>query len=152
MNKSDTVDLKWCKVTMVNADHSSGCPMADGHIFDGGAAAGFVIRFPQCGDISLYHAGDTGIFLDMQLIDELYKPTHLMVPIGGNFTMGPEEAAHAMNFFKSARAVLPMHFGTFPILPGTFPDFQACCEKKQVKHLRIYDSYEECLGKEHELV
>ena len=129
MNKSGTADLGWCKVTMVNADHSSGCPMADGHIFDGGAPAGFVIRFPSS-DVSIYHMGDTGIFLDMQLIDELYKPTHLMMPIGGNFTMGPEEAAHACMFFKHARAVLPMHFGTFPLLPGTFADFKDFVGKK----------------------
>lgn len=130
MNKSGTADLKWCKVTMVNADHSSGCPMDDGHIFDGGAAAGFVLRFPQYGDMSIYHMGDTGIFLDMQLIDELYKPTHIMMPIGGNFTMGPEEAAHSCMFFKHARAVLPMHFGTFPLLPGTFADFKDFVGKK----------------------
>lgn len=133
---------------MVGADHSSSCGMHNGNIlvsskesktteidqnelvvwlaeliFDGGAPAGFVIRFPQYGDISIYHAGDTGVFLDMKLIDELYKPTHLMIPIGGNFTMGPEEAAHCLKFFTNARAVIPMHFGTFPLLPGTFEDF-----------------------------
>ena len=149
MNKSGTADLGWCKVTMVGADHSSGCPMSDGHIFDGGAAAGYVIRFPGC-DTSIYHAGDTGIFLDMQLISELYKPTHLMLPIGGNFTMGPEEAAHCLQYFTHARAVIPMHFGTFPLLPGTFPEFKEHCEKKGTK-LRVYNSYEECLGKVIEL-
>lgn len=71
--------------------------------------------------MSIYHAGDTGVFLDMQLIDELYKPDYLLLPIGGNFTMGPEEAALAcQRFFKNASTVIPMHFGTFDRLPGTF--------------------------------
>ena len=62
MNKSGTKDFGWCRVTMVGADHSSSCGVHDGHIWDGGAPAGFVIR---SGDYSLYHAGDTGVFLDM---------------------------------------------------------------------------------------
>ena len=57
----------------------------------------------------------------MHLIDELYKPSHILLPIGGNYTMGPEEAAYAAHhFFKNANIVIPMHFGTFPLLPGTF--------------------------------
>ena len=74
-----------------------------------------------------------------------------MIPIGGRFTMGPEEAAHCLKFFKSARAVLPMHFGTFPMLPGTFEEFRSWQEKKGTNHLRTFNSYEELLGKEIEL-
>ena len=113
--------MGWCKLTMVGADHSSSCGMHEGNMFDGGAPAGWILRF---GDHSIYHAGDTGVFLDMQLIDELYKPTHLLLPIGGNFTMGPEEAAFAVKrFFSHAHTVIPMHFGTFDKLPGTFEEF-----------------------------
>ena len=67
-----------------------------------------MIRF---GDVSIYHAGDTGVFGDMKIINELYKPTHLLLPIGGCFTMGPEEAAYAITrFFSGAKTVIPCHF------------------------------------------
>jgi L-ascorbate metabolism protein UlaG (beta-lactamase superfamily) len=66
----------------------------------------------------LYHAGDTAVFGDMALIGEIYKPEVAMLPIGGHFTMGPREAAHAVRLL-GAKAVLPLHFGTFPPLTGT---------------------------------
>ena len=76
-------------------------------------AAGFVKRFPS--GVTVYHSGDTGIFGDMALIDELYKPSHLLLTIGGKFNMGPEEAAYACaKMLKHAHVVIPMHFGTFP--------------------------------------
>ena len=147
MNKSGTSDLGFAKITMVSADHSSSCGMQGDCLFPGGAAAGWVIRLPQYGDLSLYHAGDTGVFMDMQLIDELYKPTHLLLPIGGNFTMGPEEAAFAVKrFFNHAHTVIPMHFGTFPLLPGTFEEFVMEMEK-QGCFKKTVDSYSELLGK-----
>lgn len=72
----------------------------------------------------IYHAGDTNVFTDMNLINELYSPDVLMIPIGGRFTMGPKEAAFAINkFFSSASAVIPMHYATFPLLPGTLQQF-----------------------------
>jgi len=141
MNKSGTKDLGWCKITMVSADHSSSCGMHQGNIFDGGAAAAFVIRLPQYGDISIYHGGDTGVFLDMQLINELYRPTHLLMPIGGNFTMGPEEAAHACKFFTNARVVIPMHFLTHALVAGTFEDFVYHLSQKNVTHVKPINSY-----------
>jgi L-ascorbate metabolism protein UlaG (beta-lactamase superfamily) len=68
----------------------------------------------------LYHSGDTTVFGDMKLIKELYHPELVMLPIGGFYTMGPREAALAAQFLE-AKAVLPIHFGTFPVLTGT-PD------------------------------
>ncbi len=102
----------------------------------GGSPAGWIIRFPGS-DLSVYHAGDTGVFSDMKLIDELYKPQYIILPIGGIFTMGPEEAAYATNkFFKHAHTVIPMHYATFPALTGTFEAFQAELSKLGVlKHL-----------------
>ena len=64
MNKSGTVDFGFCRVTMVSADHSSSCGIPGGDDFEGGAAAGYIIRFPGT-DVTIYHAGDTGVFLDM---------------------------------------------------------------------------------------
>jgi L-ascorbate metabolism protein UlaG (beta-lactamase superfamily) len=69
-NKSGTVDLGWCKFTMVSADHSSSCGFHEGNIVDGGAPAGFVLRLDN--GVSIYHAGDTGVFSDMEIIDDLY--------------------------------------------------------------------------------
>ena len=85
---------------MVSADHSSSCGFVgtgQEHLFDGGAPAGWVLRFTvKNKGYSIYHAGDTGIFGDMGLISDLYRPTTVLLPIGGNFTMGPEEAAYAV--------------------------------------------------------
>jgi len=66
----------------------------------------------------LYHAGDTAVFGDMNLIRELYRPQVAMLPIGGHFTMGPREAALAARLL-APKVVLPLHFGTFPPLKGT---------------------------------
>ena len=95
---------------MVSADHSSSCGFSeDGLAAYAGAAAGWVLRLDN--GVSIYHAGDTAVFGDMRIIDDLYKPTHLCLPIGGHFTMGPEEAAYAIEkFLTSARVVIPMHF------------------------------------------
>ena len=112
---------------MVGADHSSSCMGPDGHIHMGGEPAGFVLT---AHDFSIYHAGDTNVFCDMEIINYLYRPTHLLLPIGGNFTMGPREAAYAvMRFFSHAKAVIPMHYGTFPLLKGTVEDFEKEIEK-----------------------
>ena len=79
-------------------------------------AAGYVLSIAD-GPV-LYHAGDTAVFSDMQLIRELYQPSVAMLPIGGHFTMGPREAALAVRFV-APKTVLPLHFGTFPPLTGT---------------------------------
>ena len=146
VNKSGTVDLGFCKITMVSADHSSSCGFHEGNIIDGGAAAGWVVRF---GDgTSVYHAGDTGVFSDMEIVDELYKPTHLLLPIGGHATMGPEEAAYAIKkFLTNGNTIFPMHFGTFPLLKGTFEEFEAELAKQKVSGKRVINSYNEGLGK-----
>ena len=71
--------------------------------------------------------------MDMELIEELYHPNFLLIPIGDRFTMGPEGAALACKkFFKSARYIVPMHYGTFPLLTGTFEDFQTELIKRGV--------------------
>jgi L-ascorbate metabolism protein UlaG (beta-lactamase superfamily) len=67
--------------------------------------------------LKLYHAGDTNVFGDMQIIRELYAPEIAMLPIGDHYTMSPCEAAYACKLLKP-RTVIPMHFGTFPVLTG----------------------------------
>jgi L-ascorbate metabolism protein UlaG (beta-lactamase superfamily) len=80
-----------------------------------GVAAGFVLTIAD-GPV-LYHAGDTNVFGDMKLIHDLYRPKVVMLPIGGYFTMGPREAALAVRLLEP-KAVLPLHYGTFPPLTG----------------------------------
>ncbi len=117
MNKCGTVEVAGVAATMVHAVHS--CGITDGdRILYGGEAAGFVLDFGN--GFTLYHAGDTDVFLDMQLIGELYEPDVALLPIGGHFTMGPREAAVACRLLGISR-VVPMHYGTFPVLAGT-PD------------------------------
>jgi L-ascorbate metabolism protein UlaG (beta-lactamase superfamily) len=121
MNKGGTVDFGFCTVTMVSADHSSGCLGHDGIVY-GGDPAGFVVG---ANGVSVYHAGDTNIFSDMSLITELYAPTHALIPIGGHSTMGPKESALAVSkFLTSLKVIVPMHFGTFPFLKGTVEEFE----------------------------
>jgi L-ascorbate metabolism protein UlaG (beta-lactamase superfamily) len=100
---------------MVEARHSSGAQDENGTHYVG-VAAGFVLNV--AGGPVLYHAGDTTVFSDMQLIRELYHPEVAMLPIGGHFTMGPKEAALAVHYL-APKTVLPLHFGTFPPLTGT---------------------------------
>ena len=115
MNLGGTVQLDDVAATMVDAKHSAGAQDEHGTHYVG-VAAGFVLSVAD-GPI-LYHAGDTAVFGDMNLIRELYRPTVAMLPIGGHFTMGPKEAALAVRYIEP-EVVLPLHWGTFPILTGT---------------------------------
>ena len=115
MNLGGTVQLDDVAVTMVEARHSAGAQDEVGTHYVG-VAAGYVLTI-QDGPV-LYHAGDTAVFGDMKLIRELYHPEIAMLPIGGHFTMGPKEAALAVRFLEPEK-VLPLHFGTFPVLTGT---------------------------------
>lgn len=102
-------------ITMTQAMHS-GSIIDDGRIVYLGGAAGFVLRAPHTPTI--YFAGDTGLFGDMKVIAEVYKPEIAFLPIGNLYTMGPETAAIAARWL-GVRQVVPMHWGTFPVLTGT---------------------------------
>lgn len=116
MNKGGTVTVPGgVAATMVHAEHSSGISVSGG-IVDGGSAAGWVLETPA--GTTIYHAGDTDVFGDMALIGERFAPDLAILPIGGHFTMGPEGAAQAARLLQ-AKAVLPIHWGTFPVLAGT---------------------------------
>jgi len=116
-------DVLGVEVTMVRADHSSGLLDETGQsarFIDGGVASGYCIASPE--GFCFYHAGDTALFSDMRLIAELYRPSLGFLPIGDLFTMGPRGAAHACKFLELAQ-VVPIHFGTFPVLTGTVAAF-----------------------------
>ncbi len=121
-NKSGTVtpisdDIK---ITMVRAEHSSSFTH-DGAVYFGGEPVGYVIELEN--GYRSYHSGDTGVFGDMKMIGEYYKPDLALVCIGGWFTMGPTEAAYAMGTLMQPKMVIPMHYGTFPPLKGTPREF-----------------------------
>lgn len=117
MGKGGTQRVGDIEVTMVHAVHSNSID-DDGKLIYGGEPAGFVIRLP--GGPTIYHAGDTAVFGDMKIISELYSPEIALLPIGGHYTMDPREAALAIRLLN-VRHVVPMHYGTFPVLTGT-PD------------------------------
>jgi L-ascorbate metabolism protein UlaG (beta-lactamase superfamily) len=134
-NKGGTVDLDGVRFTMTNAFHSSSNDAAGGVY--GGEPTGVVIRFD---DTSVYFAGDTCVFGDMQLIARLYAPQVAVLPIGDHYTMGPEEAALALELLGNPRCV-PCHWGTFGLLTGT-PEKLAELTSATVERLRPGDSVE----------
>jgi L-ascorbate metabolism protein UlaG (beta-lactamase superfamily) len=115
MNKGGSVEVAGVRAHMTHAVHSCGITDGDEVIY-GGEAAGFVLELP--GGFSLYHAGDTAVFSDMALIGKLLAPDWAMLPIGDHYTMGPRSAAEATRLLGT-KTVVPMHFGTFPVLTGT---------------------------------
>ena len=130
MNKGGTQAVGDVRVTMVHADHS--CGILDGdQIIYGGEACGFVMEFQN--GLKIYHAGDSAVFGDMQLIRELYAPDVALLPIGDHYVMSPREAAYACKLLRP-KAVVPMHFGTFPVLTGTPAEL-----KKLVKDVEVVE-------------
>ncbi len=120
-NKGGTVDARGLSVTMVQAQHSAGDWVAGGGTGGSvylGEPAGFVLELED--GRRVYFAGDTDLFGDMELIAELHRPEVAFLPIGGHYTMGPRGAAKAAQLL-GVKAVVPIHYGTFPVLVGT-PD------------------------------
>jgi len=116
------------KIAFIPAVHSSSVSNEDGkNLHDGGNPGGFLISVKN--GPTIYHTGDTDVFADMALIGKYGKVDLMLACIGGHFTMGPERAAHAVNLVKPA-TVVPMHFGTFPVLSGTPEAFGAALRKQ----------------------
>lgn len=113
-NFGGTVDCGGFTATFVPAWHSSSSGGAGGSNTYLGNPAGLVLHFP--GEKTLYHMGDTGIFSDMALINELHEPKVGIVPVGDRFTMGGAVAALACRRYFKFEAAIPCHFSTFPIL------------------------------------
>jgi L-ascorbate metabolism protein UlaG (beta-lactamase superfamily) len=120
MNKGGSQKCGDVTITMTHAVHSCGI-LDDGKIIYGGEAAGYVLHLPD--KRVLYFAGDTNVFSDMELIEQLYHPELVFLPIGDLFTMSPREAALACRLLRP-RKVVPMHFGTFPPLTGRPDDLR----------------------------
>ena len=119
MNKGGTVSMAGLRITMVHADHSAGDWSGETRTPTYlGEPVGFIVELED--RTRLYFAGDTDVFGDMRVIADLSRPTVAFLPIGNHFTMSPRGAAMAAGLL-GVRTVVPIHYGTFPILTGT-PD------------------------------
>jgi L-ascorbate metabolism protein UlaG (beta-lactamase superfamily) len=114
-NVGGGVDLEWCRVICLPAFHSS----------DTGCPSGLIVRTAD--GTTIYHAGDTSLFGDMELYGRLYPIDVALLPIGGVFTMDPAQAAEAVRLLKPKK-VVPMHFGSFPVLVETADEFVQLCQ------------------------
>jgi L-ascorbate metabolism protein UlaG (beta-lactamase superfamily) len=119
--------LPGIKVTAVAAEHSSllvwnnpATGKLESH--PAGEAVGYIIEMEN--GFKIWHMGDTGLFGDMKFINDRYKPDLILMPIGGNFTMDPEDAAFAAKNWLTAKAVIPMHYNSNPLTKGTLAEFQ----------------------------
>lgn len=109
MNIGGTVDLGFAKAKMIQAFHSSGIFLEEGQIIYGGMPAGYII---QAEGLTLLHAGDTALFSDMKMIGDRHPIDIAFLPIGDHYTMGPDDALQAAEWF-GARLVIPVHYDTF---------------------------------------
>jgi len=127
-NKGATAELEGIKITMVEAFHSAGAQLTG---FKGknrfvGEAVGYIMEFEN--GLKIYHSGDTSLMGDMKtIIGDYYQPHIAILPIGGVFTMGPDQAAFACKLLRP-EIVIPEHYGTFPVLEKTAENF-----KKQLR-------------------
>ncbi len=135
MNKGGTVAPlgRGIKIHMVPAEHSSSVDLlafgllekasGQARMLDGGPSVGYVIELEN--GFKIYHSGDTHVFGDMALIREFHAPDLALVCIGGHFTMGPEGAAYALRKLLKPKQVIPIHYGTFPIINRTPAELKA---------------------------
>jgi L-ascorbate metabolism protein UlaG (beta-lactamase superfamily) len=128
MNIGGNISVGDLVIHMVPAVHSSGL-VDNGTMIYGGNPCGYVLEF---GGHRVYHAGDTALFLDMQLIQRMYSPDVCLLPIGDRFTMGPSAAAIACNEFLEPQTIIPMHFDTFPALTGKAEEFRKLVKRGNV--------------------
>ncbi|WP_042886038.1 metal-dependent hydrolase [Cupriavidus necator] len=110
------------KITAVHAEHSSELALKNpttgkDETHYGGEPVGYIIEMEN--GFRIWHMGDTGLFGDMRLIGDLYKPDVVLIPIGGHFTMGPQDAAIAVRDMIRPRFAIPIHYQTTPQLQGT---------------------------------
>lgn len=130
MHIGGAYQFEFGRVKLTQAIHGSGLPNDDGTITYLGNPCGFLI---EMGDRSFYHTGDTGLFGDMAMITDTLlhgrKIDVMMVPIGDNFVMGPEDAFIAVRWVNP-RIAIPMHYDTFPVIKQDAAAFKERVEKE----------------------
>ncbi|MBA3333289.1 MAG: metal-dependent hydrolase, partial [Actinobacteria bacterium] len=115
LNKGGTIEVAGVRLTLTHANHSSSV-FSDGQFLYTGESCGYVLGLED--GFKLYFSGDTNVFGDLSLIGRIYSPDVAVLPIGDHYTMGPREAAVAIELLGVVRCV-PCHYGTFPLLTGT---------------------------------
>ena len=136
-NKTGSVKpLPGIKVTAVAAEHSSlivwnNPATGKNESHPAGEAVGYIIELEN--GFKIWHMGDTGLFGDMKFISERYKPDLVLMPIGGNFTMDPEDAAFAARTWIQPKMVMPMHYNSNPLTKGTLAEFQDAMKGSPIK-------------------
>lgn len=136
-NKTGSVKpLPGIKVTAVQAEHSSllvwkNPATGKNESHPAGEAVGYIIELEN--GFKIWHMGDSGLFGDMKFISERYKPDLVLMPIGGNFTMAPDDAAFAARNWIQPKMVIPMHYNSNPLTPGTLAEFQEAMKGSSVK-------------------
>jgi L-ascorbate metabolism protein UlaG (beta-lactamase superfamily) len=131
-NHGGTIDFGAFRLSFVDARHSSATIVDYMPIYLGNPA-GVILR--AANEKTLLHMGDTDIFSDMALINEIYQPKSGIVPIGDRFTMGAELAAMACNRFYDFETVIPAHYATFPLIDPTADKFVAAMKGSKTKVL-----------------
>ncbi len=116
INLGGKINFKWGHAVWLPASHSSGTP--DGQY--GGVPSSILI---EMGGIKVYHAGDTGLHYDLKIVGEFYKPDIALLPIGGVYTMGVDEAAQAAKWLGSKK-IIPIHYNTFPAIKADANEFK----------------------------
>ena len=130
-NAGGTVDCGGFTTTFVQALHSSSWGLDEGRNVYLGNPLGLVLHFPDAP--TLYHMGDTDIFSDMALVNELHEPKIGLVPVGDRFTMGGAVAALACRRYFKFDAVVPCHYKTFGMIDQSADKFVAGMEGSGVK-------------------
>ena len=133
MSLGGTQEIDGIRLTMTQAVHS-GSTMDNGQIVYLGGAAGYIVRIH--GVPTFYFAGDTALFGDMKILRDLYAPEIAFLPIGDHYTMGPDTAAIAADWL-GVRQVVPMHWGTFPLLRGTPAELKKHLAGKPIEVLEL---------------
>jgi len=135
MNTGGTMRVDGVRVSLTQAFHSSGVDSPEGPLY-GGMPNGVVVGAE--GLATVYHAGDTDVFSDMKLIARLHEPKACILPIGDRFTMGAKGAALAAEMLQPA-AIIPCHYGTFPILDQSADAFRAALPEALRGRLHVPD-------------
>lgn len=135
LNKGGSQEIDGIRFTLVNAFHSSSSEAGE-YL---GEACGIVVTLE--GGRVVYFAGDTCVFGDMQLIGRLYAPDYAVLPIGDHFTMGPREAALALELLGEPQCI-PCHYGTFPLLTGTPEELAELAPSATVHRIEPGDTIE----------
>ncbi len=137
--KDDSIevhDINFSGSTIIGNVSITAVPALHSSTFEGkfaGNPGGMIIKMDGR---TIYHAGDTGVFLDMELIGEMYHPEIAMVPIGGHYTMAPPEASRAIEMIRPKIAI-PMHFNTFPLIQQDPAKFKDMVERKGITKVQV---------------